>query len=301
MSVADLAATIVSRSGLPALVRATIARRRPSILLYHDPTPQVLDAHLRYLGSRYSFVTLDAIVEALRQERLDDLPPRALAITIDDGHRGNAALVDVFRAHGVVPTIYINTQIVGTTRHYWFLDVSDPEPFKRLANGARLAALAEQGFEQTEEHGAESRQALGRDEILAMRDHIAFGGHTRFHPILPACTTEEATQEIAGCREEAVDLTGRPCAHFAYPNGDNTARDRRLVHDAGFQSGRSTRIGWVGPRTDVYRLPILGVPDGATVTRLAADLTGVTSWLAAGPASDLLAGLRARRGAAAGG
>ena len=114
-----------------------------------------------------------------------------------------------------------------------------------------------------------------------MRDTIAFGGHTRFHPILPRCTDDEAADEIAGCLPEIEAITERPCRHFAYPNGDHSPRDRRLVREAGFLSGRSTRIGWVGPRTDPYDIPIIGTNDEASVARLAADLTGVTSWLAA--------------------
>ena len=134
----ELIATAIHRSGLAALVRHTIARRRLSILVYHDPEPERLDAHLAYLAPRYTLLSLDAAVAALEANRL---PPRALVLTFDDGHRGNARLADVLARHGGVATIYACSQIVGTARHFWFLDVDDPEPLKPLPNDRRLAEI----------------------------------------------------------------------------------------------------------------------------------------------------------------
>ena len=189
MDPAEVLSRVVSTLGLPRLTRATIGRRRAAILLYHDPSPEVVDAHLTHLRRRHALVSLDELVEHLRAGTFDRLPERAVAITIDDGHRGN-------------------------------------------------------------------------------RD------------LLPMCDSDEAEAEIAGCRSEIEGWLDRPCLHFAYPNGDHSPREVDMVRRAGYRSGRTTAIGWVGPRSDPYRLPILGVPDDASVTRLEADLTGVTSWLA---------------------
>ncbi len=278
--IADVLAGAIVRSGIAAMMRATVARRRTSILLYHDPTPEVLDAHLTYLRAHYTPISLDTLVNALRGRTFGQLPPRSVVITIDDGHRRNRDLLDVFRRHEVVPTIYLCSQIVATDRHYWFLDTPDPEPLKALPNNERLATLAEAGFVQDADFPTDTRQALSAAEVAEMRDDITFGGHTRFHPILPMCADHEAEQEIAVCRDEVTALVERPCNHFAYPNGDHSPRDVGAVQQAGYRSARTTATGWVGPHTDPYRLPILGVPDDASVTRVAADLAGVTSWLA---------------------
>lgn len=294
MPIAEVLAAGVVRARLPRLIRATVARRRAAILLYHDPSPATVDAHLAYLRRYYTIVPLAQLVAALREGRFRELPPRTVAITIDDGHRGNFALLDVFRAHQVVPTIYLCSQIVATDRHYWFLDTPDPEPLKRVSNRRRLELLGHAGFDQAKAFPADQRQALSATEIHQMRDAIDFGGHTRFHPILPACDDAESHREIAGCRTEVAAIVEHPCEHFAYPNGDSSPRDREHVRRAGFLSGRSTRIGWVGPRTDPYQLPILGVPDDASTQRLAADLTGVTSWLAARSLTDKLLRFRGR-------
>ena len=280
MNLAETLARVVCALRLPQLARMTIGRRRASILLYHDPTPETVDAHLTYLKDRYALIPLDRMVAAIRDGQFNRLQPCSLAITIDDGHRGNRALLEVFRRHGVVPTIYLCSQIVGTDRHFWFLDTPDPEPLKALPNDERLRVLAAAGFDQAAPDAAGIRQALSYLEISELADHFSFGGHTRFHPILPMCSDEGAADEIGMCRAELEERLQRPCIHFAYPNGDHSPRDLNLVRQAGYLSGRTTRIGWVGPRTEPYRLPILGVPDDASVTRLAADLTGITSWLA---------------------
>ena len=115
-----------------------------------------------------------------------------------------------------------------------------------------------------------------------MSDIADFGSHTRFHPILTACSDEEAWTETATSKKEIEALLGRPCEHFAYPNGDHTERDAANVARAGYASGRTIDVGWNDERTDPFRLRVLGIPDDASLDRLAADLAGagfVWRWL----------------------
>ena len=113
-----------------------------------------------------------------------------------------------------------------------------------------------------------------------MSDVVDVQSHTRSHPVLTACGLEECRDEIAGSRADVADLTGSPAQHLAYPNGDFTAREIRVAREAGYRSARTVDLGRVGPRTDPFRLPIIGVSrDNASVARLAADLAGVTSYL----------------------
>jgi peptidoglycan/xylan/chitin deacetylase (PgdA/CDA1 family) len=261
-------------SGLAAAVRAGLARRRASIVIYHDPPPALLDEHLRYLAPRYGLTTLSAVVDALRSGDWSALPARPLVVTIDDGHAGNAALVEVLRRHGLVPTIFLTSSIVGTDRGFWFegLDAPTAAALKLVPTAERLAAVEELA---PVGGGGGARQALSADEIEALRGICEFGSHTRLHPILPMCDDAEARDEIAGSRAEVEALVGEPCRHFAYPNGAYTERDVELTRQAGYDSARTVDIGWVGPRTDPHRLPVLSVADDVSVTQLAAELAGV--------------------------
>ena len=162
-----------------------------------------------------------------------------------------------------MPTVFLCSGIIASEQPFWWsLPNFDPGELKRVSNAVRAAeverALADRNV---------PRQALSKAEIRALGDAFAFGAHTSTHPILPMCTDEEAEHEIRVSRTEVEQLTGRPCEHFAYPNGDFGPRELELVRAAGYRSSRTTIAGWVTSATDAYRLPILPMPDDATANR----------------------------------
>lgn len=271
-----VAEKLVRATGLPALATRLGGRDRAAIALYHDPRPEVLDAHLGYLGRRFTFTTLHVLAEALAKRDWSLVPERALVVTIDDGYRRNRELLPVFRRHGVRPTLYVCTSIVGTHRRFWFDEVEGARRFKEMPNVERLKHLREEyGFEPTHEYPQRERQVLSDAEIEEMSEWVDFEPHTRFHPILPRCDDDEAREEIVGSRRELERKLGRPCTHFAYPNGDCGDREVEILAGAGFLSGRTTRVGWVGPDTDPYRLPIRPTTDDASVDMLAIQISGL--------------------------
>jgi len=271
-------AVTVRWSGIGRLVRHTIARRRVSILVYHDPTPEDFERHLEYLAKRYNFVSLGEVVDAMTNDRWSELPDRPLLLTFDDGHIGNVKLVELIARYGAKPTVYVCSQLIDTNRHFWFMDVDDPVSFMPLPNGRRMAALGQAGFLPTEDHA--ERQAVNAEEIARMQEVFDFAAHTRFHPILPACSDEEAAREISASRSEIELLTGEPCLDFSYPNGDYGERELELVKVVGFRSARTVDIGWNTASTDRFLLKVLGTEDDSSTNRLAGDLSGVSGWFA---------------------
>src|SRR4029079_12026180 len=85
---------VIRWSGLAWIVRNTRARRRVSVVLYHDPPAQRFAEQLEFLAARYSLIPLERLAAALESGDWDSLPPRPLVITIDDGHAGNAGLLE---------------------------------------------------------------------------------------------------------------------------------------------------------------------------------------------------------------
>ncbi len=137
--VREIVAAAFRFSGLPGLVRAVFVRHRATIVFYHDPRPEVLDRHLRYLSKHYRYITLDRLVDAIRAKDWSGIPRHALVVTIDDGHRGNAALAHVFARHQARPTLYLCSQIVATNRNFWFkLPGVHAQPLKALPHEQRL-------------------------------------------------------------------------------------------------------------------------------------------------------------------
>ena len=274
----ELAAGTVRWSGAAYLARRTLARRRVSVLLYHDPGPDLFERHLEYLSRRYRFVTLAQLVEALGdRRRFAELPSNSLVITFDDGLRGNYALLPLFRRYGVVPTIYLCTRIVNTSRHYWFLESGvDVERLKMVSNDDRVAHLREHtGFTETTEYPEEARQSLTLAEIDEMKDTVDFQSHSLTHPVLTLTSEEECREQIFASKEEVESLVGRACEHFSFPNYDYSERELRLVREAGYQSARTGEIGWVGPDCDPFRLRLLVMGgDTSSVNVLASHLAG---------------------------
>lgn len=275
----ELSAKALRASGLPWALRTTYIRSRPLVLLYHDPAPEVFDAHLRWLGERFTFTTLTELTTALHEGSLASMPQRSVVVTLDDGHRGNRRLLPILRQHSVRPTIYVCSGIVGTERAFWFEATPDAGAYKRLPNDERLQRLAEAvGFEQ-EQPWPPPRQALSRDELIELGECAEIGCHTRFHPVLTTCDLERARDEIIGAKAELEALLGREVCHFAYPNGDWSPALDALVREAGFVSARRIDPIPVGVTTSPWALGCIGITDNASVDMLAAQVTGLPTML----------------------
>ncbi|HYD31441.1 MAG TPA: polysaccharide deacetylase family protein [Azospirillaceae bacterium] len=276
-----LVGAVVRWSGFSAGARALCARRRITMVVYHDPAPDVLDRHLAYYTSHYTVIDMNTVEMALLEGRWDRLPPYPLVITLDDGHRGNAALAEVFRRYRVRPIIYLSSQVVGTQRPFWWQTDGARQlgidALKRLPDHQRRACLAEVGTDP--ERPVTERQALTWDEVREMAAVADFGGHTRTHPILPRCADSDCHDEIAGSKAEVEAAVGVACRHFAYPNGDHGDREAAYLREAGYATARGTRVGWIGPEDDPYRLKGIVVSDEASVDWLVVQLTGLPGWL----------------------
>ena len=88
----------VRAGGLDGLTRRIRAERRAGILLYHNPDPEVLATHLELLARHHEFVSYEVVANAVHSGDWSDVPPKSLAITFDDGHAGNVALLPDPRA-----------------------------------------------------------------------------------------------------------------------------------------------------------------------------------------------------------
>jgi peptidoglycan/xylan/chitin deacetylase (PgdA/CDA1 family) len=272
----EMLSIAIRGAGLPFLARHTYGRRRVAILMYHEPSPDLLQRHLAYLASRYFFLTLDEVVDALHSGHWDRLPTPGVVITVDDGKRSSYAMLPLFQRYGVVATLYVCSRLIGTNRQFWFDVHPDHEALKSLAHEQRISRLEALGtFTLTMEYPETQRTALSISEIAEMGESVEIQAHTRFHPVLTTCCDDDCLDEIATSRIEIEELIRKPCMHFCYPNGDYTERELEMVRKSGYRSARTTRTGWTGPRSDPYQLKILGVDDYASVNQLAADMAGL--------------------------
>ncbi len=265
------------------------ARGRLSVLIYHrvlaapdplrrgDVDRDTFDWQMATLGRCFRPVGL---VEGIERLVAGNLPPRAVAVTFDDGYRDNHdEALPLLQRHGIPATFFVTTGTLG--RCMWNDTVI--ETVRACAGGAidatavglgrletrtrseSLAALQtllptlkqwprEARDEAVEALAAANGQAppaglmMQREQVAAMADAgMDIGAHTVNHPILRRTTSREAEEEIASSRATLEGITGRPVPLFAYPNGrpgvDYAAEHVELVRRLGFTGAVSTERG----------------------------------------------------------
>jgi peptidoglycan/xylan/chitin deacetylase (PgdA/CDA1 family) len=105
---------------------------------------------------------------------------------------------------------------------------------------------------------------------------FGLGAHTRTHPALPGCSSEDARAEIAGGADRLRARTGVEVDQFAYPFGAWTRSVTRLVAELGFRAAYTTdgrAISWSSSPHALPRVPAEGYAPGE-FARLLADLSG---------------------------
>jgi len=268
MNASPLLKRVLHHSGLLALARLARQRVRGVVLRYHaltDGADEVLYAapdiclpvdafrlQMAFARRAYSVVSLDRLVAAL--ESGDQLPPRSLAVTFDDGYADNHRLaLPVLRDLGLSATVYVATGGVSNAAPFWVgavralvlsaagpeLDIAGRERVplgSRTERGPAIKALTRalvplRAAERAEALAA-TAAAAGVDlhALLAgsmltwdqIRDlHGAgwtIGAHTVTHSNVALATPEDAERDILGSRDALAAAIGAPVQHFCYPN-----------------------------------------------------------------------------------
>ena len=236
--------------------------RSPSIAV----TPDTFERQMRFLAAWYQVVPLSRLVDCVLQG--EAFPPRAAAITFDDGYRDNFVhALPVLRSFGFQATVYVTTCAIGDGWRFWLSRVraSILEASKNRIDLQELGQFdlsSEQDREDAVKHltrrlkllSSEEREAaierlaaetgcivpvpgsdrwfMDWDELREMSaSGIDIGAHTYSHPILTRLSDGAADTEIRRSRDELEAGLGRPVHHFAYPNGGGVVNhDTRIAN-----------------------------------------------------------------------
>lgn len=275
-----------------------------------DASPAAFEEQMRHVASRYNVVSCRDLVRALREGYT--LPPRALAITFDDGYRCFAdAAMPVLRRLGLPVTLFVSTHMVGEPGAlFWWdrlyrvlyatglrqlevaglgtLPLGDKETrgmsFSRLVSHlerlpedeatALLRLIVEScGVEPNRE-----RYLLDWDELRGLEaEGVAVGPHTRHHPILAQAAPHRVRSETQGSWRDLSARLQRPLPIFCYPNGREHAVNRaamEAVREAGMVAAFTTVPGLnVVGKTNPYRLYRIGATEGETLRHFAIKIS----------------------------
>jgi peptidoglycan/xylan/chitin deacetylase (PgdA/CDA1 family) len=276
--------------------------RRLSILIYHQVLPQpdpmrpaevdaaTFDWQMRLVSHGLRVLRLEEAVEHLER---DDLPPRAVCITFDDGYANNQTIAaPILKRHGLTATFFIATGFLDGGR-MWndsiiesvraapgaILDLDfiglgrHPlgSPIERMnAAYTVIRAVKHRPPAERAEYVSKLVGRTGADlpdnlmmtsaMVRSLRDAgMDIGGHTVSHPILASTDEAVARREIADGKERVEAIIGEPIRLFAYPNGkpgvDYRHEHARIVRECGFRAAVSTSWGSADRTTDRFQLP----------------------------------------------
>jgi peptidoglycan/xylan/chitin deacetylase (PgdA/CDA1 family) len=262
-------------SGVPYLLREIMQRNRVTILAYHKPSPEITDQHLEVLRQKYNFISLSEYIK-FRMQPEQKLPPKALIVTFDDGHKTNYGLKSVLEKHGVRATFFVCSGLVDTNRGFWFeTEMSDSlrQKLKHVPDDERLEVLADLGFTETGEQSI--RQSLSTIEINEMRPIADFQSHTVYHPLLPRCSATRAAAEIFDSKVQLEKKFGATIYALAYPNGDYSPREIAAAEASGYQCALTLNIGFNSRQTPAFELRRICIDDNDGITELLVKTSGL--------------------------
>jgi peptidoglycan/xylan/chitin deacetylase (PgdA/CDA1 family) len=245
-----------------------------------------LVGQLRMLRRHANVVPLGPALEALAAGR--PLPPRAVALSWDDGYRDGLELVAPLLERFQLPATFflVPGLLSGEVRAWWellgwaFAHSLRPtvswdgrvlpvggragrrslrwlgrqlQAHSRAVRDQRVAEL----LEQLEPAGELDDRTLFLDwagaRTLVARG-FAVGSHSMHHAILGHEQLDEQRHDLAASRAQLEQRLEVPVSLFAYPSGqpgDYDADTVRAVATAGYRHAFTTRAGWNRPTTPV--------------------------------------------------
>lgn len=278
------------------------AKARLNTFIFHrvlpepDPIfPDETDAKRfnEILGWITQWFNVIPLEEAVSRLQTNSLPPRAAAITFDDGYEDNFSIaMPLLKKHGVSATFFIATGFLNGGR-MWndsvieairrtekpSLDLTSigldkisvtSLPEKRAAIATVIGALKYDQFgtrrTKTDAIGQlagiklPSDLMMTADQVQQMHAQgMQIGAHTVNHPILARIDLKTAEKEIFESKLFLEDLLKEPIKLFAYPNGrpgqDYLAEHAVLTQKLGFTAAVSTSWGIAHTETDPFNLP----------------------------------------------
>ncbi|ORV60673.1 polysaccharide deacetylase family protein [Mycobacterium gastri] len=267
-SLKNFAAGMLCAAGVP-----TFARRRHrnllAIVMFHGVESEPLSPacwhvlgsvlyrrQLEYIRKHFNVLPLH---EALDRLAAGTLPPRAMAITFDDGTRNLAThAVPVLRDLKLPAAVFLATGLIGSDEALWpdrlwlaiartnatrvdltvlglgtrslagtanrgAVYATTVERLKSLADPQRIAVLDQVlrvlGYPDGGDSGPFRMLSWDEAREIASEGLVTLYPHTVTHPILARCSDDKVEQEIVDSCAAIERETGWPPTIFAYPNG----------------------------------------------------------------------------------
>jgi peptidoglycan/xylan/chitin deacetylase (PgdA/CDA1 family) len=192
-------------------------------------SPRHFEEHLAVLRRVAYPISLDALVRGLEEGKL---PPRAVALTFDDGYAD--VLTDaqpLLEQYQIPASVFVVTGCLGS--HFaWDHNIPDAQE--------KSAA-----------------RALTKRELLQLADSslLEIGAHSVTHPPLATLSSSGQKDEIEQSKAALEELLDLPVTSFSYPHGSSSTITRQLVKQAGYHYACTSFNDVAQKAADRFSLP----------------------------------------------
>ncbi len=256
-----------------------------------EPTPQhIFKQQMEYFLNTYEIISLDQLAQYIREKK--SLPPKAVAITFDDGYLDNYLYAYPFlKAHHIPATIFLATGYIEANKLFWWdkigyllkhsnqrqfhldelgefslvSDIDVPRIQSKIATPMKALSEDRRSFlinKLSEISGADIPPDLTKGIILSWdrikemsNDGISFGAHSVNHPVLTNIPLSHARWEIKQSKTDIETVLNKNVSAFAYPNGDYNTDLISVVKESGYDCAVSFTPGkFLRPEDNIYAL-----------------------------------------------
>lgn len=213
----------------------------------------IFERHMELIARRFSAISLDDIALFLKDDKT--LPPRAVAITFDDGYKDNCRLAaPILNRLGIPATFYVLVDAVDRSKAPWYCllrhafwtarnpkwtdpatgtvhDLTDSRSREAAFLDAagicsKSSASAREELVQNAARSLEPEPFPNQSDLMMTWDdaralvksgHIV-GSHTMTHPNVAQVSAEDARSELTDSKLKLEKELGEAVKHFSYPH-----------------------------------------------------------------------------------
>lgn len=276
------------------------------IVLHRVSDREWFDGLVRYLMSRYSVVSIEALASYCETNRSHE---GICHITVDDGDTSfMSTVLPVLVKYGVSASLFVSPQKTCDGSRFWFQEIETCEdddlrqaiarewhvPVSSLCKCSVISlckAMPIRQIEKIVEQCACARKPdlrapsnLTMDDLrmITQSGLVSIGAHTLNHPILANERLSDCKREIEDSVVELGRLLGYRVRHFAYPNGmpdvDFGSREETILRRIGIALAFTTEMGHLPRSVNRMRVPRIAIGDGESVARIRLKLMLGSAW-----------------------